>query len=425
MIKNTFFMGMTTLVRVLTGSVIFIILARIWGVEQFGMFMFWYSLSTLITLVVEYGFSYQILKEVGREPKSVEFVMKKFLSAKVGLTFFVLSMVFLMTPFITIENDELVIFLYLLLGSIVYSFTDFHNVAFRALGLFNVETGINIFSNIILFSFVSGMAFIGYSPVVVAGTFLLSRVIHLLITLHKYTSLIGRPSVEFRASEIASTVRSGLAYGVDVSVTNLYGNIDTILVKLVLGDAAVGVYQAGMRLVQSVLLFLPVFGNVYLPGLSHKKKSAAEFSELANNLQIKTVGIGLLCGVTFVFFGFDMTLFLYGTEYSQLAEIIPYLGLFIFLRFVVASYGVTLTASGLQVARVWSITISSISLSIFGYVFLQDDGIVGICRALLLSTVILYALFFLVLWARNLPIGRWSTNSLVLSGLVIGTIVII
>jgi O-antigen/teichoic acid export membrane protein len=47
MIKNTFFMTLSTLVRLLTGVVLFIVLARLLGPEDFGRLMYGFTLASI------------------------------------------------------------------------------------------------------------------------------------------------------------------------------------------------------------------------------------------------------------------------------------------------------------------------------------------------------------------------------------------
>ena len=62
MIKSTVFMMMSTLARLLSSVLLFIVMARVWGAEIFGVFAYPLAVATVAIMVLDYGFGLQVVK---------------------------------------------------------------------------------------------------------------------------------------------------------------------------------------------------------------------------------------------------------------------------------------------------------------------------------------------------------------------------
>src|SRR3546814_11550788 len=69
------------------------------------------------------------------------------------------------------------------------------------------------------------------------------------------------------AARPAAALRGGAVFAAESVVAGAYLQIDTVLVKLVLGDAAAGAYQAGLRFVVVWLVFAQSMGGIFIPAL--------------------------------------------------------------------------------------------------------------------------------------------------------------
>ena len=126
--------------RVGTVLVLFIFLARAWGAEVFGQFMYATSVGALLVLVCEFGFGVQILRDLGRAPSNAAALLGRLMGAKLWLTgvSIALAVVFVVT---TPSGRELALVLLLTTASsVLVSYSDFFFSALRALGQYRRET---------------------------------------------------------------------------------------------------------------------------------------------------------------------------------------------------------------------------------------------------------------------------------------------
>ncbi len=64
MFRDSVFSLITTIVRLATGLVLFIVLAHVWGPERFGTFMYPFAIAGILVKVVDYGFLLQVARDL-------------------------------------------------------------------------------------------------------------------------------------------------------------------------------------------------------------------------------------------------------------------------------------------------------------------------------------------------------------------------
>ncbi len=413
-------MAASTLVRLLSSMVLFIALARVYGPEEFGRFFYNFTLASMFLLVLEYGFGPQLRREIGRAPLAAPQIMGRVFIAKLLLAALVLLMVlvyFVMQPQ---RLTDLPIFSLLLLSAILASFADFFLIAFRGIGKFHEETKIATAGSVLHFVLIFGLALAGAGMLLLALGFVLSRSISLLWSWQANRRIVG-PLV-LAGQGVGSgltTLRGSFAYAVDAGFTNFFQQVDTLIVNHYLGAAAVGVYQAGMRFLQGAMQFSPVLANVYLPAIANHLDQPAQLSRLASKLNWQLLGLGTAGWLGFALLGGPVTAIIYGSKYQGLAPLWPHIGLLMLLRYIAASQGVLLTATGGQGVRVWAQMVALGVLLVSAPVLIGHFGLTGMLMALSLTALSLLIIYSATLLWRESPTG-FNTGTALISCCALG-----
>lgn len=348
-------MTISTLVRLLAGVVLFIFLARLLGPGDFGRLMVGFTVASIAVLVIEYGFSQQLLREIGKIPEQVCTIMSRVFLAKILLTLLVVSSVLVWFVIFPKSAEDQLIFWLLFLSCTLASFADFLNVAFRGIGRFHEETKIVTASSIFHFGVMLTLALLGSNLVTLAQGFVVSRLLNLALSWMAYRRITGGFEFSGQSWKTAfATLKGGFPYAADAGFTNFFSQVDILIVNHYLGIASVGLYQAGMRFLQGASTFAPVLGNVYLPAIAGCGGEPIQLNRLAKKFNTQMLLIGTAGWAVFSFGGEWITRLVYGEKYAQLTPLWPYIGLLLFLRYVTASLGVLLTANGAQIVRVWA-----------------------------------------------------------------------
>ena len=420
MFKNTVFMTLSTLVRLLAGVVLFIVLARLLGPEDFGRLMYGFTLASIAVLVIEYGFSQQLLREIGKTPTEVCTIMGRVFLAKILLTFLVIIGGLVAFVFFPKSIEDQQIYWLLFLSCTMSSFADFFNVAFRGIGHFHEETKIATASSIYHFGVILFLAYLHSDLIVLAQGFVVSRVFNLGFSWMAYRRIVGK--LEFGAQLFKKTMgmlKSGFPYAADTGFTNLFSQIDVLIVNHYLGAASLGLYQAGMRFLQGACQFAPVLGNVYLPAIAGCGDKPEELNRLAKKLNTQMIFVGAAGWFVFSFGGDLITHLIYGEKYAGLTQLWSYMGLLLFFRYIAASQGVLLTANGAQSVRVLAQILGFLILIFIAPLLIEQYQLIGMLVTMQLTLSALFLIYFATLIVKRLPTG-FGVSSFFISVTVLG-----
>lgn len=338
----------------MTGLLLFLVLARLWGPADFGRFTFVFSLTAIFALIVDFGFTNFLLREVGAQPGSAAGLIQQTFWAKLRLVpVYVFGAVAVLVA-LGGHAAPLGVAVPLLLAALLLSFAEFFIAPMRALGRFGTEATVAGATNLFHFVATAAVAWSGGSLEMVAWTFVASRFAFSVLAFLLLMRLV--PGVTFSppAQHARGLLRRALPYGVDGALTTLWSQLDIVVVRLLFGAQTAGLYAGGQRLVQGALSVAPVAGNVLIP----KMARLAHLSDPTFHTVAKR-GV-LVLGLVGTAFAFPLLLvptylteLLFGAAYSDLAWLLPYFGAFLIIRFVAAGLGIVITSAGLQKERVF------------------------------------------------------------------------
>lgn len=349
--KNVALMGASTLARLGFGMVTFVVMARMLGPEAFGQVMLWLSAATLLSLLANFGHTPYLLKEIGAKPSEAgPFI------AEVLMVRGVLSLVVLVGASIVVAAifglQSCVLLFLLLTAVLVDGMTEVFNVGFRATDRFAAETRLaTLIAGLQFAIVVTGLCIEASAPVAALG-FCVSRCLALLMVAsaqRSYLGLLGRITI----GRVVSKLRATFSYGSDFALQSLFGQIDSVVLNSFLGAAAVGVFQAGMRLFTGGAQAASVLANVFLPRAAAASSDSERFRQESVRVQWAFVLVGLAFGLCLATGSGLIVTFLYGEQYEALKTVLPWLGFLFFVRFFAASWGVVLTSVGAQSFRAW------------------------------------------------------------------------
>lgn len=412
-------MAVTTGVRLLTGVVLFVLLARKLGPADFGAFAYWVTVTSLLSLLVDYGFTPKILREVGKEPALARQALGAALVTKFGFSFCLFLLLSAAPLFFSLDSRDLVLMFSLMAAAIGFSFGDFICAPFRALDSYGEETKIVVFTSIVHFVLVYGAAALDFSLETLAIVFAVSRIIYACVSFLASFKVLGRPVwPENKLACFLKEAKDGLYYALDMGLANLYLQIDTVLINFYLGSHAVGVYQAGAKLVQGFYTLVQIAINVYLPKLARLESDKFLFEQVLKKMSIQLLAVGLL---GYLFFSVGGPFFqekFYGHEYRELGRLFPIFGLLVLTRFYSVSLGTAVISLGFQRYR-FNVTLLNIILfSAFSPVVIPAYGLQGVVFLLVVLAFVSLFAFYYKLSSRGYAIKYWGVVVAFLTALV-------
>jgi O-antigen/teichoic acid export membrane protein len=388
--KNLSLMGVSTIARLSAGLFTFSVLARLLGPESFGILMLWVSVSTLLSLVTNYGLTPYVLREIGVDSKSAESIINEGLTGKL-----ILSTVILGCAIIAAWSFEIglkLVFLCLLIASIADTFSEFLNAGFRARDRFDVEARVSLITSLSHAAILTCTVLVFPTVEAVSLAYIVSRFSVLAITIQAVTRYFAAP--QLTNIELAiKRLRKSISYAIDFLFQSLFGQVDSIVLNHFIGPVAVGLYQAGMRVFQGGSAVGQIMANVFLPRASTKVNDAREFCQESRRVQMAFISFGAFFGITLTIFSEFIVQVLFGPDYSSLALFFPLLGLLFFVRFAAAAWGVVLTAAGEQHFRTIATVTHWIFIAGIASILVPSMGISGWLISLIIGNVLLGFLY--------------------------------
>ena len=396
--RNLLFTAISVGRRLLVGLLLFLLLARLWGPAQFGVFSFAFSTMTLLVLVVDFGFDLYLMREVASHPEDAGRLVGDTFRAKLLLsaaaTVAALCVIGLSGPELLPAGVALPLFV----AALAMSFSDLFVAPLRALGHYDLETSVVTAGNALQFGLAGGVAWVGGTVPAVAVAILVSRVGYLLIARVVLTRVLSelRPFGGATSSPL-KTIKRALPYGADYMLVVVWNQLDILAVRMMFGVQAAGLYAAGQKIVLGVSALAPVVGNVMIPRLS--TMFAARDKRLwqtASKTSVLITAMGVICALPLIFWPELTTRVLFGLRYTELSAFLPWFGAVLLVRFAAASAGVLITAIGQQAMRVWAQLIGMFCIA--GLIVVWDAASSGLAwfLAAYLGGQLVVAIFYFV-----------------------------
>lgn len=383
-------MGISSISRLGAGLLTAAVLARLLGPESFGTLMLWVSVSILLAMVVNFGLTPYLLREIGIAPESSSILMNEVYTGKLALTLIMLIVVISIA--LILDINHLLVFLLLILSALADTFTEFFNTSFRAHNKFAIETKMATITAVLHAAIVTSIVFVYPDLTAAALAYLLSRTLVLALT--RLAASKEMTQLKLVPIHVAfQRLRQATKYAIDFAFQSLFGQIDSIVLNHYVGPVSVGLHQAGMRVLMGGMTAAQVLANVFLPKAAAHSSNKEDFGDISTKMQFAYLATGTSIGMTLAIFHEPIVDLLFGPQYKALYELFPLFGLLFFVRFAAAAWGVILTALGEQQYRTTATIIHWLIIATLVPLLIPDQGNKGWLFALVIGNLCLGGMY--------------------------------
>jgi len=352
--RNFLYTAVSVGSRLLVGLLLFLLLARLWGPAQFGLFSFVFSFSALLVLLVDFGFAVYLLREVAAQPSQATRLIAEAFRAKLLLTALAAGLLVVSAWVAGPQALPPSLLGPLFLAALAMSYADFFVAPLRALGRFDLEAGLVTLANGLQFALAGLVAWQGGSAVQVGWAMVVSRCLYLALAWRGARQVV--PLLRIRSAVATGpllTLRQAWPYGLDGMLSTAWNQLDVVAVRVLFGTQAVGLYSAGQKIVLGVSALAPVVGNVMIPRLARASVQLdRRFWRMAAKTSALLIAIGTAFAAPLLLWPEVVVGRLFGPEYTGLLALLPLFGVLLLVRFGGAAAGVLITAVGYQAKRV-------------------------------------------------------------------------
>ncbi|MGB5369028.1 MAG: oligosaccharide flippase family protein, partial [Flavobacteriaceae bacterium] len=405
--KNIFWSTFTSVLQLYTGSVVFIVLAKLMSVNDFGILSFGFSLNALVVIVADFGFSLMVVKDYPKLQQGKGTYLTNSILAKIILSA-ASSGVFFVYLILFYQGEWLIIGSLYVLFAVLASFIIYLQAILRVNNKFGAYTATNIVYAI-------GISFVVYaywqwnvSLKQLVGYLLLAKSVQLLYALFLSRSTFGQ--FDFKTAMVVKLIKNSWSYGVFSILGIFYFMIDTQIISIYLGAKEVALYQSVFRIVLILMLFSDIVTNVLLPYLSFKFHQREDLSILVSKLYLYLLLVGCSIFLAFTSFKSELMGFLYPPAYQEALPLILPFSLVLILRTVSSLLGNILTVSNHQVYRVLAVGTSLFVSLVLNLVLIPLYGIIAAAWTSVAVHIILFGMYSLY-GKREIPSLRTFTQT--------------
>jgi len=387
-IKNFLFLITSQGIYKIFSFITFLLLARCLGVSQFGLLSYAISFVYIFDFLTDFGISVIMVRDVSGEiDKKLKKYFNNIVSLKIVLSLVVYCFIILVSFMFHEENQMVNMILILSSALILDSFSSTFRAVFNIFEKMSVSALSMALEGLIKFSLV--VIFIDYfknNLIVAAQIFLLAS----FVTFFFNIFLLRRKFIKFRVAFDRALWWKPLKVSSPIAFLALFQTVNfrisVVMLSKMTDSVATGIFAAGQRIIEPILVIPFTFTTAMLPTISRfVKTSASNFSNSFN----RSVIFLFLISLPFVFLLFfaskPLIVFLLGEEFAQSGNVVKILAVLLmpfFIRPVLEYFAFTLR----KYKIIYFTGIAGTGLNIFlNALFIQKLGYSGACLSMLIA----------------------------------------
>lgn len=400
------YLSITMFAKIIINLVFVFYVAKTVSVNDFGEFIFSFSISTILTLIFDYGFNLQSLI-LNDKHKNFYDNISKMISGKLIIIIIILPAIIFLVKFTYFTESTVHLILVLSISSIFNSFGIFFLNLFKVVNKYYVETiGYIVQLSIIILLIAALWYFNKNSARNYAYAILISKIIYFLFSYKVYKSEFSF-KYSFSYNGAKKAIFDSFSYAVNIVLGSLIIYIDTFVISIFMDMERIGIYQASIRIVIAAMLFSTIISDAYIPNIARNKHVQNLNKLKLTRLFSIILGIALLGIITLYYYSFTIVNLLYSIEFVEIIQYVEFLMLIVFLRYLNIVPGIILTSYNRQRVRAMAVVISIVVSIFLNLILVPKWGLEG---AFISSSVSHCVLVFIYLINANKLIGFFNKN---------------
>jgi O-antigen/teichoic acid export membrane protein len=293
-----------------------VIIARHLGAGDFGVFTFSFAAVTLVVVVFQAGMTPLVVREVARNRADAP----KYLTVSLGVRVAgAAAIVAAAAAVYAVTGSQAalaaaVAAVALGCSGILASFTD----VFQGFERMEFVAAVLVFNNLATLGFVIVAVNLGAGVVPIVALYAAANLLSIIFGAVLCFAKFARPTGRVRWADFRAFVAEAVPFSLSALVATLYWRSDAILLKVLAGDRAVGIYGASARIVEGLVLVAGSFREAVYPILSRLWPSSPDPFRDASRTAFKfLVALALPIGVGTSIVAYKLFPFIYGSDYAE------------------------------------------------------------------------------------------------------------
>jgi len=416
--RNSLFAFLSRLIRLLTNFVMFVGIARFYGIESFGQFTTAHTLSTIFLLLADFGFDSLLPTEIAAQRDRAGELARRYFSMKIIFAVGA-CLLMLVLPLFQVMSAETRVLVQIFSVYVLFAaLNNFFFALFKAFEEFHHETIISFYTNVVLLLLLVVLGFLHAPVYFLAVCFVGTRVIGIAMGLKTASRLTQGRVINMNFQGWREIWKHVVVFGLHFIFGALFFQVDTILLAFWRGDRDVGIYQSAFKISTMALIIPDIAINTMLPVLARLRNDGGNRWDYFGRLLNKTLFLlSLPISMMLFVYAEQIIEILYGGgEYGEAAPILRLFAITVFIRYGFETYGLMLTTSYRQKHRLTIVVCGTILNCLMNAFVIPMYGPFGAAIVSLVTNFTVGAAFVL---ASGRSFVEWTCNVRNLSSLVI------
>ena len=404
--KNTTVLLVANIISYLLGFFTTLYTARYLGVEGFGVLSLALSLTGIFGVFTDLGLTTLTTREVSRDESLASKYIGNTAIIKIIYAFLTFGLISLIVYIIGYPQEVKTVVYIITLSVILTAFTGIFNSIFQAFQKMEYMS-LNIVINAILM--ITGILIVihfGLGIIALSSVYLISSAIVLVVTLITYSWKFFVPKIGLDLKFWIPTIKEASFFGVSNILVVIYFYIDSLMLSILVGYSAVGIYNASYKLIV-VLLFIPgIFITSIFPIMSQHFESSKTLLKLEYEKSVKY----LFATAVFIFivgfsFADKIILIIYGTAYTPSIVALQILIFVMPIIFITNLFGNLLGAINRQRILIIITAVSALFNVALNLILIPKFSYIGASIATVITEGLVFILMFLYISKHFLRIS--------------------
>jgi len=384
--KNAAWLSLEKLLRVVEAFFIGLWIARYLGPEEFGILTFGHSFVFLFTAIATLGLDQIVVKELVKNEKDRDEILGTTFGLRLIGFIIMTGLIYISLQFFNndVQTNKIV---WVIAASVLFQSLNGIDFYFQS----KVQSKYIVYINIcmVLISgtikvilIVTNAPLISFAYVFIVETLITAIGFFFVYNMKKLS--IWKWKFTLQKAKLLLSRSWFLIIG--TIATAIYMKIDQVMIKEMIGDRAVGLYGAAVKMCSIWLFITVVITQSVFPSLvAAKKKSQQLFLERLQLLYNVLIKIALLGSILYTVFAEPLTLLLFGTPYEESTTVvIIYIWSIVFVYLSNGSWGYYLNENLEKFSSIRLVIGALINVGLNIY-FIQWFGLPGAAYATLIS----------------------------------------
>lgn len=387
--KNTSWMMGEQLLRMVAGLLVGIWVARYLGPEQFGAFSYVLAFTSIVVSLAKLGLDNILIRELINHPEQYNnYLGTAFWLKLIGAMFVIILLAFILP--LTSNDTTTNFYIFIISLGLIFQSTEVIGFYFESQVLAKIISICKIIqltlSSLLKIYLILMQADLIWFVIVTLFD-MVSLAISYLIAYHfskrTYFYLYFNKNLAFKL------LKNAWPLIISTILVSIYMRIDQIMIKEILGEYAVGIYSAAIKISECWYCIPILVSSSLFPAIMNAKKiSNTLYLQRLQQLYIMMIWIAISIAIIVTLLNEQIVHFLYGTQYEAAKSILIlhiWTSIFVFIGIIGSKW---ILSENLQIYANYFLIIGIIINFSLNLILIPTYGIIGSAISILISQIV-------------------------------------